>query len=91
VKPEYVIFSSATALKKVRGKRRASRGRITTVPPDTNVGNRLAYEPSKWKGETHNVFVVALIPSVVAVDSTAAAKAADPIKTPLGVPVVPEV
>ena len=28
---------------------------MTTVPPATSVGNRFAYEPSKWNGETQSV------------------------------------
>ena len=47
VNPEYVIASLDTVLKNVRGKSSDSRGRMTTVPPETNVGKRFAYEPSK--------------------------------------------
>ena len=85
------MSSLATALKKVRGNRSASRGRMTTAPPAKRVGNSVPKDPSKWKGETHSVRVASSRPRAATVATTAAEKAALPMSTPLGAPVVPEV
>jgi hypothetical protein len=64
---------------------------MITVPPEYSVVKRLEYEPSKWKGDTHNVTVEAVSPNMFAVERTAAPKARVPTITPFGVPVVPDV
>ncbi len=59
------MASRLTALKKVRGNSSASRGRMTTAPPENRVGKSVPNDPSKWNGDTHRVRVSAVEPSAV--------------------------
>ena len=86
-----VIRSRTRILKNILGKASDSRGAMTSDPPTTGSGKSVPYDPTKWNGDTHSPREAALMPSCSAMTVTAAVSARWPVRTPFGVPLVPEV